>query len=138
MIWNVLYSLRVFSIFSYGRLTVADPECVSVYIFASILKFRSFSICKSGKLFLKRSICVNFFIFVKKTHISKFLFRKIRSLTSHYRLLACCNILSRLKLLIKIYYKGEKPHKCDHCSAAYSRSSDLTRHNRIHTGKSSE
>ena len=52
MIWNVLYLLRVFSIFSHGRLTVADPECV--YIFASILNFRSFSIFQST--FLKRSI----------------------------------------------------------------------------------
>ena len=49
MIWNVLYSLRVFSIFSHGRLTVADLECV--YNFASILNFRSFSICKSAQLF---------------------------------------------------------------------------------------
>ena len=33
-------------------------------------------------------------------------------------------------------YKGEKPYKCDNCSAAFNQNSSLIVHGRIHAGDS--
>ena len=39
------------------------------------------------------------------------------------------------KLYSDEFLKGEKPHKCDTCAAAFIRKHDLTNHSRIHSGK---
>ena len=54
MVWNVLYSLRLFSIFSRGRLNVADRSRMCVYLFSFFVYKLLLNLYLSEKIFPNR------------------------------------------------------------------------------------
>ena len=49
--------------------------------------------------------------------------------------LVSSSIISHILLLTIVVVLGEKPHECDVCSKAFSTSSSLNTHRRIHSGE---